>query len=350
MNETFKPRFTITNSITDALTHIERARGFLDAAIVSEAWIKEMSNQALFSEAHHSTHIEGTTLTEEQARNIWEGKTLPNINPDDAQELLNYRSAYDFVCEYLDNKNPITEALIREIHSKLVQAVRGGSANPGEYRKIQNYVVNSSTKKVIYSPPTANEVPLLMHELINWLNTPSDIHPVLISGIAQFQLVHIHPFLDGNGRTSRLLSTMFLYQTGYDFKRLFSLSKYYDKDRPSFYSAIQSVRENKLDMTEWLEFFTLGLKEQLVAISQKSKTAMLIQHHAEAKNVNPRQKIIIDHLLTVAKSISIQECELLIPKSNRRTLQRDIKDLIEKELLIEEGATHQKQYRLSTEY
>jgi len=70
------------------------------------------------------------------------------------------------------------------------------------------------------------------------------VHPVLVSGVAQFQLVHIHPFVDGNGRTSRLLSTLCLYRAGYDFKRLFSISEYYDRDRAGFYAALQSVRHN----------------------------------------------------------------------------------------------------------
>ncbi len=79
-----------------------------------------------------------------------------------------------------------------------------------------------------------------------------------MSGIAQFQFVHIHPFLEGNGRTSRLLSTLGLYRAGYDFKRLFTISEYYDRDRASFYKAIQSVRESDMDMTGWLEDFRRG--------------------------------------------------------------------------------------------
>lgn len=100
---------------------------------------------------------------------------------------------------------------------------------------IQNYVANSSTGGVIYTPPLAVDVPIMMSEMVKWLNAELHIHPVLVSGIAQFQLVHIHPFLDGNGRTSRLLSTLCLYNAGYDFKRLFAISEYYDRDRPTFY-------------------------------------------------------------------------------------------------------------------
>ena len=124
-------------------------------------------------------------------------------------------------------------------------------------------MVNAGTREVVYTPPAAYDVPILMRELIDWLNRELDVHPVLVSGIAQFQLVHIHPFLDGNGRASRLLSTLCLYRAGYDFKRLFTISEYYDRDRAAFYQAIQRVREQGMDLTGWLEFFTAGLAAQL---------------------------------------------------------------------------------------
>ena len=204
MTQSFQPRFTITNRITEGLTRIERVRGFLEAATLSEDWIREMDERALVLEAHHTTHIEGTQLTLDQAERLMAGETVPEADPDDVRELLNYRRAFDFVSEYLSSGPPITEGLIREIHKRLVEGVRGGAAAPGEYRKIQNYVVNSATGETIYTPPPAHEVPILMAELVEWLNHERETHPVLVSGIAQFQLVHIHPFLDGNGRTSRL--------------------------------------------------------------------------------------------------------------------------------------------------
>jgi Fic family protein len=117
----------------------------------------------------------------------------------------------------LEEGGPITEGLVREIHKRLVEGVRGGAAAPGDYRKIQNYVVNSATGETVYAPPPAHDVPIMMAELLDWLNQEKDVHPVLASGVSQFQFVHIHPFLDGNGRTSRLLSTLYLYQAGYDF-------------------------------------------------------------------------------------------------------------------------------------
>ena len=165
-----KPRFTITNRITAGLTQIERARGFLDAAKLSEDWLEEMRSRAFLLEAHHTTHIEGTRLTLEQAENILAGREVAQADPDDVRELLNYRAAFEFVSEYLGKGGPITEGLIREIHKRLVEGVRGGTAAPGTYRKVQNYVVNSLTRQIIYTPPPPGDVPALMSELVAWLN------------------------------------------------------------------------------------------------------------------------------------------------------------------------------------
>ncbi len=345
MKNRFEPKFNITNRITAGLTLIERARGFLEAATLSEAWVREMGRRALILEAHHTTHIEGTRLTLEQAERLLEGKSVPEADPDDARELLNYRKAFDFVSEYLESGSPITEGLIREIHKRLVEGVRGGSAAPGEYRKVQNYVVNSVTGKVIYTPPPALDVPIMMKELVDWLNRAEETHPVVVSGVGQFRLVHIHPFLDGNGRTSRLLSTLCLYRAGYDFKRLFTISEYYDQDRQSFYRAIQSVRESDMDMTGWLEYFVEGLTTQLAEVRQRGEQAIRRDVLVKQHGLSDRQAKAVQHILEHG-SLTIQEFERLCPEVNRRTLQRDLKAMVNKGLLVSEGATNQLIYRL----
>ena len=173
MTKTFKPKFNITNRITAGLTRIERARGFLEAATLSEDWVREMGRRALILEAHHTTHIEGTRLTLDQAERLLAGNLVPEADPDDARELLNYRKAFDFVSEYLASGDPITEGLIREIHKRLVEGVRGGSAAPDQYRKIQNYVVNSATGETIYTPPPAQDVPIMFEGLFPEVNRRS---------------------------------------------------------------------------------------------------------------------------------------------------------------------------------
>ena len=337
MSNGFRPVFTTTHPITSGLTHIERARGFLEAAMLSEQWVREMGQRALLLEAHHTTHIEGTRLTLDQARRLMEGNPVPDADPEDVKELLNYRKAFDYVSEYISGDDPITEGLIREIHRCLVEGVRGGAAGPGEYRKTQNYVVNSLTGEIIYKPPPAYDVPTMMAELVDWLHREQEIHPVLVSGIAQFQLVHIHPFLDGNGRTSRLLSTLCLYRAGYDFKRLFTISEYYDRDRPAFYQAIQSVRESNMDLTAWLEYFVGGLATQLAEVRRRGERAIRRDVLIKERGLSDRQAKALSHIVEHG-SLTIQDFENLCPDVNRRSLQRDIRAMIEQGI-VQEKAT-----------
>jgi Fic family protein len=341
----FEPKFSISNQIANALTSIERARGFLEAASLSETWLTKMQNKALVAEAYHTTHIEGTQLTLDQSKQLWEGKKVAQTDPNDVKELLNYRKAFDLVADYVKEGAPITEILVREIHKQLVNDVRGNSAAPGLYRKIQNYVVNSKTQEVVYTPPPVYEVASSMQELVDWLNQENEIHAVLVAGIAQFQLVHIHPFLDGNGRTARLLSTLCLYKLGYDFKRLFSISEYYDRNRPDYYQALQSVRENDMDLTYWLEYFTKGLADQLNEVKDLGKQAIEQDVMALQHGLTDRQKLAIEFMAEKGK-MSITDFEKLCPVVTRRTLQRELKGLINAGVVSVNGATNNLMYTM----
>lgn len=331
---TFNPKFSITPKINKGLVEIERVRGFLDAIELKEEWFADMQKEALILETHYSTHIEGTALSLEQAKDILEGKIVKGIRPDDKKELLNYKRAMDFISKYLGKEDPVTEGLVRELHKILVKGVRGSQADPGNYRKIQNYVVNSRTKEVIYTPPPPLEVPHLMKEFVEWLNRQEDLSPILIAGIAQFQFVHIHPFIDGNGRTARLLSTLILYKTGYDFKRLFTISEYYDKDRPAYYRAIQSVRQSNMDMTSWFEYFVEGLRSQMVEIQEKGehliKQGILLQKIKKV-GLNLRQEKAIKYLIKNDR-ITVNEYQA-VASCIRRTAQRDLEDLVGKGII-----------------
>lgn len=338
-----QPVFTITNEMANDLTQIERVKGFLEAATLSEEWIHSMQSRAFILEAHHTTHIEGTQLSLEQSEQLLLGYNVPSADPNDAKELTNYRYAFDLVASYLDNGDPITEGLIREIHKRLVNNVRGNAATPGEYRKIQNYVVNSITKEVIYTPPPVYELPFMMKELIAYMNNTTEVHPVLVSGIAQFQLVHIHPFLDGNGRTARLLSTLCLYRKGYDFKQLFTISEYYDRNRADYYNAIQSVRDNQMNLTHWLEYFTHALAEQMREIKLRSESVIrsdvLSQRHGLSDRQTKALQYIIEH-----GELTIKIFESLYPEVNRRTLQRELKMLLDLNILSSRGVTKNVSY------
>jgi Fic family protein len=341
-----KPKFTVTSKITAALARIERARGFLDAARLSEDWVAQMQARALVLEAHFTTRIEGSTLTLEQSARLLAGEKVPGADPTSTRELLNYKRAFEFVSQHLDSGEPVTEGLVREIHGRLVRGVRGGASAPGEYRKIQNYVVNSHTRQVIYTPPPAGEVPALMADLVKWLRHERAVSPILVAGIAQFQLVHIHPFLDGNGRTARLLSTLYLYRSGYDFKRLFSLSEFYDRDRAVYYQAIQGVRERDMDLTGWLEYFAAGLGFQMGEVRDRGERVIRADLLARQFRLTERQRQAVA-LAIESGGLAIRDFERACPDATRRTLQRELRKLVELGLLTPEGATNRLYYRLA---
>lgn len=331
----YKPKCTITPKINKALVEIERVRGFLDAVNLKDDWVSDMQAKALLRESHHSTHIEGTAINLEQAQDILAGKKVKGVSRDDEKELLNYKKVMDFISKYLGKDDPISEGLVRELHKILVRSVRGSEAQPGSYRKIQNYVANSRTKEIIYTPPSPFEVPHLMREFVDWINTNiEEVSPILTAGIAQFQFVHIHPFVDGNGRTARLLSTLILYKTGYDFKRLFTISEYYDKDRPAYYTAIQSVRKSKMDMTGWLEYFVDGLRFQMKEIQGKGKEIIkndTLLQKIKKKELNVRQKKAVKFILKNGK-ITVNDYQAAA-SCIRRTAQRDLDNLLEKKVI-----------------
>lgn len=113
------------------LATIERARGFLEGATLSDEWVRGMSQRALLLEAHHTTHIEGTHLTLDESSRLLAGESVPEAAPDDARELLNYRDAFAMVSDYLESGDPVTEVLIREIHERV-------SASLGDSKTIRD--------------------------------------------------------------------------------------------------------------------------------------------------------------------------------------------------------------------
>jgi len=135
-----------------------------------------------------------------------------------------------------------------------------------------------------------------------------------------------------------------LYRKGYDFKRLFTLSEYYDRDRVSYYRAIQSVRERDLDLTEWLEYFTIGLRSQLAEVQEKGESLIRLDVLTNAHKLTARQRVALE-LAANRSEFRMEDFEARCPGVHRRSLQRDLRALIEKHLLVVEGATNRLVYR-----
>jgi Fic family protein len=150
---------------------------------------------------------------------------------------------------------------------------------------------------------------------------------------ANTQIERARGFLEA----ARLLSTLCLYKAGYDFKRLFTISEYYDRDRPTFYRKIQSLRENDMDMTGWLDYFITGLETQMIEVKERGERVIRRDVIVQKQGLNERQGKAIEFLLTHGK-LTIKDFEELCPEVNRRSLQRDLKAFLEKGLIKETGA------------
>ena len=153
----------------------------------------------------------------------------------------------------------------------LTQNTLENASDCGVYRTRYVVVGNRLTGEVIFRPPLNEDVPKLMKALIAWINSPDaqTIDPIIEAGIAHYEFVRIHPFVDGNGRTARVLATLILYLRGFDAKQFFCLDDYYDSDRPAYYRILQSVNQKTLDLTNWLEYFVEGVKVSITAVKER---------------------------------------------------------------------------------
>src|SRR3990172_2219031 len=264
----FNPTFTITNKILVNISKIEAAEEVIKHSPLLPLWEKQFKEEALIRSAYHGTHIEGNNLHKDDAKDILMGKDVIG-RPRDIQEIINYRKVIEFIDDEANKKiDKISEQIIKKLHRILTDKILTADGL-GEYRTKQVIIRNSANGEVTFRPPPPIEVPFLMREFTYWLNRDDRdrLHPVLKAGIAHHELVRIHPFLDGNGRGSRVLATLILFFGGYDIRRFFSLEEYYDKDAIAYYQNLQTASAG--DLTEWLEDFTLGASIEFDKIRQK---------------------------------------------------------------------------------
>ncbi len=347
----FVPEFNYTHSIVRNLMDIEGAKEVVENSPILPIWQSRLQKEALIRQAHHTTRIEGAQLTIEQVRDLIDDKPIV-ARERDIQEVRNYLKVAAFIDEiYSDPDMEFDLRTIRHIHYLTLAGVTG-SYEPGEFRKIQNYVVNSITDEVVYTPPPASEVPILMLELVDWLRSggASQLSPPLKAGIAHYQLVAIHPFLDGNGRTARALANLILYHAGYDIKRLFSLEEYYDTDPAGYYEALQSVRTTG-EFTTWLEYFAAGIAEEM----QKIKELVLTHSRDRALRdkigqveLSPRQLEILSYVEKHGR-ITNRELQVLINLSHA-SAHKELIILVESGVLKKEGKGRGTHYLLVDDF
>jgi Fic family protein len=256
-------RFYFTPHIVKYLQNIERVKETIHLTVLPPLVAEQLRYKAHIRSAHFSTRIEGNRLTlNETEEVIQQGRLFPGRERD-VKEVERYYQALQQVEKWVEGRQAITESRIQKTHALLLS---GRRAKPTPYRDGQN-VIRDSAGQIVYLPPEAQDVPVLMGELVGWIHeAQEDYAAPVIAGIAHYQFVTIHPFFDGNGRSARLMATWILYQGGYDLGRFYALEEFYADDLESYYNALIThphhnyyFGRHEADITPWLEYFLRGM-------------------------------------------------------------------------------------------
>jgi Fic family protein len=333
----FQPNFKYTNKIVRLLARIQAAREIIMNSSLIPAWEKELQREALIKQTHHTTSIEGNQLTLEEVSLLIEGKDIL-AGEKDKKEVQNYVEVLEYV-DSLEESNAIAEEILLEIHRLTVKDILPATS-AGNYRKVRVVVGNPKTGKITYSPPGPEEVPFLTRSLLEWLNSEEalDLLPAVQTGIAHYEIARIHPFLDGNGRTARALSTLILTKRGFDTKKFFALEEYYNEDRQAYYSALADADAKEGELTGWLEYFLFGIA---VEISRVENTVKKLSSDRSMKEkfgqigLSRRQIKAVEYIKEKGKITNKEYQELC--EVSASTAKRDLQDMADKKALKQIG-------------
>lgn len=337
----FQPRYLITDLTLKYLTQINEYRTIILNAKLIPKWELNLRKEALLRSTHASTSIEGNSLSFEEVTDLMIGRDVTAFVKD-KKEVLNYFQALEELNTLtVEKKSQLENDDILHLHHTITKGVLKEPAREGLYRSGNQYVLlkNRGTGEITFLPPSTDQVPGLMNNLIHWINENQNsiIDPVLEAAIVHYEFVRIHPFLDGNGRTARTLATLILIRRSFDTKRFFALDDFYNADRPRYYRMLRSVHQDDYDLTHWLEYFCEG-----VAVSMKAVKNKIESLGNKKKNTTDNTQISLDFEQIKAvefavKHGSIQNKQLreLLKVSNKKAYQ-----LLQKLVVLKVLAIH----------
>jgi len=265
MPANFKPVYSINTSIARNLMKIEAAKEKVSLLPINPTVLASLRETAKLYTTHYSTMIEGNKLESEEVRKVIKFEEHFPGKERDEHEVKGYYAALAQLEQYAATNHPITEKVIQTLHA-LVMSDGRTKVKPTPYRDGQNVIKDGNTGAIVYMPPESKDVPGLMRNLVSWIKENNELPCPIVAAIAHYQFVTIHPYYDGNGRTSRLLTTLVLHLGGYDLKGLYSLEEYYAKNLLGYYRAISVGPSHNYyfgrvesDITNWIEYFIEGV-------------------------------------------------------------------------------------------
>jgi len=354
----FAPNFRITGPVAKALMGIEADRQFVAVLPLTAPMLDALRRTARLLSTHFSTQIEGNRLSPSQVAAVVEGEgNFPGRERDEA-EVRNYFAALQHVEQLGRGAGPLTEKEVRTIHGLVMTGKR--RATP--YRTAQNVIRDSRTGRTVYMPPEAADVPALMDELVKWVNatlTAGELPVPVAAALAHYQFATVHPYLDGNGRTARLLTNLILHRNGYGLNGIYSLEEYYAANLDGYYAGLAVGESHNYyfgraegDVTPFVAYFCVGMAEAFASVRARAENASrrgAADQSAALRELTPQQRQVLG-LFRRRKEVTRDDVATFFKLPVRRAYllcARWVKDGF---LAVANPSTKGRTYRLANEY
>lgn len=344
----FKPNFQYTDKIVKNLTLVSEARAIILNSPLIPKWEVSLRRDSLIRSAHSSTAIEGNILSLEEVSALAAGRDIM-ARRKDKQEVLNYLEALEKIPKFV-KRTPFLSKDLLDIHRIVTKDTLENPKDEGVLRNRQVIVGNRITGEVVFMPPPTEQVPKLVDNFFEWFNSPEtdNMDAVIEAGITHYEIARIHPFIDGNGRTARVMATLVLYKRGFDVKRFFALDDYYDHNRRDYYAALKSVDQNTIDITGWLEYFTDGVAVSIEEVKKRviglSKDIKALKDKGQT-TLTERQMRIVERMIEKGE-ITNRDVRDMFDISNRAALD-EISKLVDMKVIKKSGKGRSVRYALA---
>lgn len=326
--------------MNSAIAEIERLRTVVERSRILPSREVVLRKRASIEATRSSTGIEGNPLNEREVERAIEGNSMA-FSGRFITEVVNYKRALSYIERLSDGKDQISTKNILAVH-RLVMNNLLPKMKTGVFRKTPIYVVDVIGGKDIlrYTGPAAAAVSGLVNDLLAWIGSDShNLHPVLVAGILHFEFVSIHPFTDGNGRATRLLTLLYLYQKDYAFRRILVPDTYYFENRRKYYAALSRAntyaKQRSADITPWLEYFVSGFLTAAQEITEKITAVSVSDKKGEIVTLTADDYRIVD-LIASLRNVGIND---IVPAVElpKRTVQRRLQYLTNNGILLRIG-------------
>lgn len=349
----YEPRVTITAKLQNSLNSIEEIRDLVRTIPVMPIIEERIQHEALVDTVYYTAKIEGNPLDIRTAERIG-SKQLSMFEDEDSQTFANIYKVMDFIKHVAEEPDiPIDEEVIKQIHAFIIRDIPS-QGSPGVYKLAPNAILDKATKQHIFLPPNPSDTPNLMNELTAWLTRkPLAIHPVIAAGVAHLELVAIHPFDNGNGRTARALADLILYRYGYSFRHLFSWVRKVGIDMDVYHRKLREVLGSKYgdnsDATMWVEYFADSVAKSLD--ERKPMLLSLRNYFVEAYNIGGEKGFSRDQIHAMAYAdfygYIATGVYMKATKLSRATVVKRLTELVDAGIMRVEGKGRNVRYVLT---